>query len=52
MTQNRSIWLLQMIGVWGLQTWTRIGGPKKFSIVEMGPGRGTMAKDILRVRSF
>lgn len=38
-----------MIGVWGIQTWLQIGGPKKFNIVELGPGRGTLAKDVLRV---
>jgi len=43
--------LLQMIGVWGIDTWRRIGGPKKFSIVELGPGRGTLANDVLRVIS-
>jgi NADH dehydrogenase [ubiquinone] 1 alpha subcomplex assembly factor 7 len=39
-----------MVGVWGVETWLRIGGPSKFSIVELGPGRGTLAKDVLRVR--
>lgn len=38
-----------MIAIWCLQTWMEIGGPKKFSVVELGPGRGTLSKDILRV---
>ena len=39
-----------MIGVWGIETWLRIGGPPQFSVVELGPGRGTLAKDVLRVK--
>jgi SAM-dependent MidA family methyltransferase len=41
-----------MLAVWGLQTQVHIGGPKKFNIVELGPGRGTLSKDILRVSAL
>ena len=38
-----------MIGVWLLNEWQRFGCPKPFRIVELGPGRGTLADDISRV---
>ena len=39
----------ELIGVWvGIQ-WTHMGLPKKLNLIEMGPGRGTMMKDMLRM---
>ncbi len=38
----------ELIGVWVAQVWHQMGSPGKFSLVELGPGRGTLMKDILR----
>ncbi len=38
----------ELIGVWTAATWAQLGGPKRFRLVEMGPGDGTLMSDILR----
>eukprot|EP00474_Spongospora_subterranea_P001610 CRZ02068.1 hypothetical protein [Spongospora subterranea] len=38
----------EMIGVWLTSCWKELGSPLNTSIVELGPGRGTMMADILR----
>lgn len=38
----------ELIGLWCVDTWRKLGSPKKFSLVELGPGRGTLMKDALR----
>lgn len=38
----------EMIGVWIMDMWSRAGSPP-FRYVELGPGRGTLAVDALRV---
>lgn len=38
----------ELIGIWCVDLWQKLGAPKRFSLVELGPGRGTMMKDALR----
>lgn len=39
----------EMIGIFLVQAWQRHGEPTSVNIAEIGPGRGTMMSDILRV---
>ncbi|MGJ8527090.1 class I SAM-dependent methyltransferase [Maritalea sp.] len=39
----------EMVGIWVAQTWQQLGEPSPFSLVELGPGRGTLMADCLRV---
>jgi NADH dehydrogenase [ubiquinone] 1 alpha subcomplex assembly factor 7 len=39
----------ELIGVWIVQVWEQLGKPRHFALVELGPGRGTLMADILRV---
>ncbi len=39
----------EMVGIWCLITWQQMGSPKRVDLVELGPGRGVMMADILRV---
>jgi SAM-dependent MidA family methyltransferase len=38
----------ELIGLWLLETWSRMGRPSPVRLVEMGPGDGTLISDILR----
>jgi len=38
----------ELIGLWAVETWTRMGRPVPFRLVEMGPGDGTLISDLLR----
>jgi NADH dehydrogenase [ubiquinone] 1 alpha subcomplex assembly factor 7 len=38
----------ELIGLWAVETWTRMGRPAPFRLVEMGPGDGTLMSDLLR----
>ena len=39
----------ELIGLWCVDAWAKLGAPSKFALVEMGPGRGILMEDILRV---
>jgi NADH dehydrogenase [ubiquinone] 1 alpha subcomplex assembly factor 7 len=38
----------EMIGLWCVDLWSRLGKPDPFLLVELGPGRGTLMADALR----
>lgn len=38
----------EMIGLWCVDLWEKIGRPDPFLLVELGPGRGTLMADALR----
>lgn len=39
----------EIIGLWVIEQWYKIGCPKQTNLVELGPGQGTLMKDLLRV---
>jgi NADH dehydrogenase [ubiquinone] 1 alpha subcomplex assembly factor 7 len=38
----------ELIGLWCATVWDQMGQPEKISLIEMGPGRGTLMVDALR----
>lgn len=38
----------ELLGLWAAATWTDMGQPTPFWLVELGPGRGTLMADALR----
>ena len=38
----------EILGLWCAVTWQKENKPKKLSLVELGPGRGTLMSDIMR----
>lgn len=38
----------EMCALWAVQQWQSMGSPSRFSLVELGPGRGTLMADLLR----
>ncbi len=41
----------ELVGIWLLTEWISQSRPQRLSIVELGPGKGTLIDDMLRVRS-
>ena len=39
----------EMLAIWCVAFWEHIGKPKKFLLVELGPGDGTLCKDLLKI---
>jgi len=38
----------ELIGLWCVDTWRKMGSPRPVVVAELGPGRGTLMKDALR----
>jgi len=42
----------ELIGAWLVEAWHRLGAPNPFALVELGPGRGTLMADVLRIAAL
>lgn len=40
----------ELVGIWLYAEWLAQGRREKVQIIEVGPGRGTLMDDVLRVR--
>ena len=38
----------EMIAIWTIDIWQKMGTPTEFQLIEAGPGRGTLMADVLR----
>ncbi len=38
----------ELIGLWMASVWQQMGAPENVRVIELGPGRGTLMKDVLR----
>ena len=38
----------ELLGAWCVECWRAMGAPERVALVELGPGRGTMMRDMLR----
>lgn len=39
----------EVMGAWVISCWQQMGKPKSFQLIELGPGKGTLMADMLRV---
>jgi NADH dehydrogenase [ubiquinone] 1 alpha subcomplex assembly factor 7 len=42
----------ELIGLWCIDIWYKLGAPERFNLVELGPGNGTLMIDALRSSSL
>ena len=42
-TRSCSLAIMQMLALWSIDCWRKLGSPPRVALVEMGPGRGTVA---------
>ncbi|WP_169570152.1 class I SAM-dependent methyltransferase [Sneathiella limimaris] len=42
----------ELIGLWCVDCWVKLGAPNKFILAEVGPGQGTLMQDALRSASL
>ena len=42
----------ELIGLWAAITWQQLGEPPNLTLIECGPGRGTLMRDLLRAASY
>ncbi|WOF74795.1 SAM-dependent methyltransferase [Parvibaculaceae bacterium PLY_AMNH_Bact1] len=38
----------ELLGLWSVDIWQKLGAPNSFNLIEFGPGRGTLMADALR----
>ena len=38
----------ELVAIWCVATWEKLGKPATIQLVEMGPGKGTLMKDMIR----
>jgi NADH dehydrogenase [ubiquinone] 1 alpha subcomplex assembly factor 7 len=38
----------EMLGIYAVDSWIKLGSPTKFNLIELGPGRATLMGDLLR----
>ncbi len=41
----------ELIGLWCAVVWQQMGSPARLNLVELGPGRGTLMRDVVRATS-
>jgi NADH dehydrogenase [ubiquinone] 1 alpha subcomplex assembly factor 7 len=39
----------EMMGIWAVDKWIKMGMPKKINLVELGPGKGSLIRDLLNI---